>query len=223
MKKYTKDEIDAMMTPKGGFTRKTLESIGVSWPPRKGWRDAITIREPRPSRSKEAHAHRDGDIIVYSDGACRPNPGPGAFAAIIITGGTQRQIGGFERTTTNNRMELMAAICALESIPSGSVHLHTDSRYVLDGITTWIHGWIRKGWRTQEKKDVLNKDLWIRLHAQNTRLEVRWTWVRGHSGNPMNELVDSVAAKLLNEGLAVLDDIPEFMDHLNVSRHWKTL
>lgn len=137
-------------------------------------------------------------IVAYTDGACNPNPGPGAYGAVLLYGKNVIEIGGFDSRTTNNRMELMAAIVALESIhESVKVHLHTDSKYVLNGITAWVSGWIRNSWKTKSGSDVLNKDLWQRLHKQNTRLKVRWTWVKGHSGIEYNERADQIAAAYL--------------------------
>lgn len=137
-------------------------------------------------------------IVAYTDGACNPNPGPGAYGAVLLYGTNVIEIGGFDSNTTNNRMELMAAIAALESIHEiVKVHLHTDSRYVLNGITAWVSGWIRNSWKTKSGSDVLNKDLWQRLHKQNTRLKVRWTWVKGHSGIEYNERADQIAAAYL--------------------------
>ena len=153
----------------------------------------------RHSENKVSDKARAFDgIVAYTDGACNPNPGPGAYGVVLLNGPNVIEIGGFDSSTTNNRMELMAAIVALESIhASVKVHLHTDSKYVINGITAWISGWIHNSWKTQSGSDVLNKDLWQRLHKQNTRLKVRWTWVKGHSGIEYNERADQIAAAYL--------------------------
>lgn len=129
------------------------------------------------------------EITIYTDGACRGNPGPGGWGAILISGERHKELSGGEAVTTNNRMELMGAISALEALKKPSrVRLHTDSRYVIDGITQWIHGWIRRGW-----KNVANRDLWERLAAAAKPHEIDWTWVEGHAGDPLNERADKLA------------------------------
>jgi ribonuclease HI len=135
------------------------------------------------------------DVVdVFSDGACSGNPGPGGWGAILRFRGHERELSGFEPDTTNNRMELMAAISALEALTRPCrVRLHTDSRYVRDGITTWIHDWKRRNWRTADKKPVKNVDLWQRLSAALEPHEVEFIWVRGHSGHPENERADALA------------------------------
>ncbi len=133
-------------------------------------------------------------VDVYTDGACSGNPGPGGWGALMISGDNEREISGGESDTTNNRMELMAAIMALETMKRGvEIHLHTDSTYVRDGITKWIHSWKKNGWRTSAKKPVKNADLWQRLEAAADRHEVKWHWVKGHSGHPENERADELA------------------------------
>ncbi|MEQ8747201.1 ribonuclease HI [Pyruvatibacter sp.] len=133
-------------------------------------------------------------VDVYTDGACSGNPGPGGWGAILIAGNNEREISGGEAGTTNNRMELMAAIMALETMTrSVEVHLHTDSTYVRDGITKWIHGWKKNGWRTAAKKPVKNADLWQRLEEAAERHTVEWHWVKGHSGHPLNDRADELA------------------------------
>ena len=128
-------------------------------------------------------------VEIYTDGACSGNPGPGGWAAILVYGEKEKEISGHDDATTNNRMELIASIAALESLKSKcSVDLYTDSTYVKDGITKWIHGWKKKGW-----KDIKNRDLWERLDTANNSHEVRWHWVRGHNGHDMNERVDKLA------------------------------
>ena len=138
-------------------------------------------------------------IIIYTDGACSGNPGPGGWGAILMSGGHRREISGGEAPTTNNRMELMAAISALEALKKPSdVTLYTDSKYVQDGIKSWIHGWKRNGWKTADKKPVKNTELWQRLDAARQRHEITWEWVKGHAGQPENERADELA----REGLA---------------------
>ncbi|MEM7217478.1 MAG: ribonuclease HI [Pseudomonadota bacterium] len=134
-------------------------------------------------------------IAVYTDGACRGNPGPGGWAALIVEAGAEsRMLAEAEPQTTNNRMELMAAIAGLEALaPGARVHLTTDSQYVRQGISSWIKGWKRNGWRTAAGKPVKNKDLWQRLDAAAAPHEVEWFWVKGHSGHPENEAVDAGA------------------------------
>ena len=136
-----------------------------------------------------------GDIVdIFSDGACSGNPGPGGWGAILRYRRHERELSGFEAATTNNRMELMAAIAALEALTRPCrVRLHTDSRYVHDGITTWIHDWKRRNWRTADKKPVKNVDLWQRLAAALQPHQVEFIWVRGHSGHPENERADALA------------------------------
>jgi ribonuclease HI len=144
-------------------------------------------------------------VEIYSDGACRGNPGPGGWGAILRANGAEKEIYGGEAETTNNRMELMAAIRALEALKRPSqVKLYTDSIYVMKGITAWIHDWKRKGWRTADKKPVKNEDLWRRLDELAARHEIEWHWVRGHSGHPENERADALA----NKGIPVASDSP---------------
>jgi len=131
---------------------------------------------------------------VYTDGACSGNPGPGGWGAVLGWQGKTREISGGEAATTNNRMELMAAIAALESLSRPvTVRIHTDSTYVKDGITQWIHRWKRNGWKTANKKPVKNEDLWRRLDAALARHDVSWHWVKGHAGHPGNERADALA------------------------------
>ncbi|MDR3465641.1 MAG: ribonuclease HI [Xanthobacteraceae bacterium] len=133
-------------------------------------------------------------VLVYTDGACSGNPGPGGWGAILRFGEREKELSGGERHTTNNRMELMAAIAALEALKRPAVvDLTTDSQYVRDGITKWIHGWKRNGWRTADKKPVKNVELWQRLDAALGQHEVRWHWVKGHAGHAENERADQLA------------------------------
>jgi ribonuclease HI len=133
-------------------------------------------------------------VIVHTDGACSGNPGPGGWGAILTYGEHEKELKGGEPHTTNNRMELMAAIAALEALKKHStVELHTDSKYVHDGISKWIHGWKRNGWKTADKKPVKNMDLWQRLDAAIKHHDVHWRWVKGHAGHEMNERADRLA------------------------------
>ena len=138
--------------------------------------------------------HQDGLIEIFTDGACSGNPGPGGWGAILRWRGEEREMSGGEPDTTNNRMEMMAAIRALETLKRpATVRLHTDSAYLRDGITRWIHAWKVKGWKTADKKPVKNVDLWQRLEAAAERHRVEWVWVRGHAGHPENERADALA------------------------------
>jgi ribonuclease HI len=133
-------------------------------------------------------------VLVWTDGACLGNPGPGGWAALLRIGDKERELVGRENVTTNNRMELMAAISALEALKRPvKVVLHTDSKYVLQGATEWVKGWQRRGWRSADNKPVANRDLWERLLAAMAPHEVDWEWVRGHSGHVENERVDKLA------------------------------
>ena len=133
-------------------------------------------------------------IQIYTDGACSGNPGPGGWGEFLRWRGHEKELSGGEPDSTNNRMELMAAIQALESLKRASVvDLHTDSTYVRDGITKWIHGWKRNGWKTSAKKPVKNEDLWKRLDAALADHQVSWHWVKGHSGHPENDRADELA------------------------------
>src|SRR6266446_2358576 len=133
-------------------------------------------------------------VTIFTDGACSGNPGPGGWGAILKFGDTEKELKGGEAHTTNNRMELMAAISALEALKKPcTVALYTDSQYVRQGITGWIHGWKKNGWRTSDKKPVKNVDLWQRLDAALKAHEVRWHWVKGHAGHGENERADQLA------------------------------
>ncbi len=138
-------------------------------------------------------------VEVFTDGACSGNPGPGGWGAILRYGDTVRELNGGEPVTTNNRMELLAAINALEALKRPShVDLHTDSQYVKNGIMNWIHGWKRNGWKTADKKPVKNAELWQRLDDVADLHQVTWHWVKGHAGHPENERADELA----REGMA---------------------
>jgi ribonuclease HI len=135
-----------------------------------------------------------GRVIVHTDGACSGNPGPGGWGVILDYNGTRKELCGGEAMTTNNRMELMAAIMALESLKRPvAVSMHVDSSYVKDGITKWIHGWKRNGWKTADKKPVKNAELWQRLAEALAAHEVHWHWVKGHAGHGDNERADELA------------------------------
>ena len=137
-------------------------------------------------------------VIAYTDGACRGNPGPGGWGVFLQYGQHRKEFSGGEAPTTNNRMELMAAISALESLREPChVTLHTDSKYVLQGLTEWLPGWKKRGWKTADSKPVKNQDLWERLDAAAARHQVDWKWVKGHAGDPGNENAD----RLANQGL----------------------
>ncbi|MGR9086967.1 MAG: ribonuclease HI [Gammaproteobacteria bacterium] len=133
-------------------------------------------------------------VIIYTDGACRGNPGPGGWGVLLNYKGKSRELYGGERATTNNRMELMAAIQGLEALKKNcKVEINTDSKYVLQGITEWMHNWKKKGWKTAGNKPVKNEDLWRRLDAAIACHDVKWVWVKGHSGNNGNERADELA------------------------------
>lgn len=135
-----------------------------------------------------------GEVEIYTDGACLGNPGPGGWAALLVRGGNEKEISGGTLDTTNNRMELMAAISGLEALKRPCrVLLVTDSQYVMRGVEEWMAGWRRNGWRTSARKPVKNRDLWERLDAALAQHTVRWEWVRGHTGHPQNERVDELA------------------------------
>jgi ribonuclease HI len=133
-------------------------------------------------------------VTIYTDGACSGNPGPGGWGAVLIYGEKEKELSGGETETTNNRMELMAAIKALGALKDNCVvDLYTDSNYVRHGIMTWIHDWKKRGWKTADKKPVKNVDLWQALDEAAAKHQVTWHWVKGHSGHPLNERVDALA------------------------------
>ena len=138
-------------------------------------------------------------IKVYTDGSCLENPGKGGWAAIIIVDGKKTEIKGSKENTTNNQMELLAPINALKNIPKGSkVQIFTDSKYVKSGITEWIHNWKRNGWKTADKKDVKNKDLWTELDELSSYFKIEWSWVKAHSTDELNNKVDLLARSSAN-------------------------
>jgi ribonuclease HI len=133
---------------------------------------------------------------IWTDGACSGNPGPGGWGALLKSNGVETEMFGGEPATTNNRMELMGAIMALEAIPPGSkVILHTDSQYVMKGLNEWMKGWKRNGWKNAAKEPVKNKELWIRLDVAANTHKIDWRWVKGHAGDPGNERADALARK----------------------------
>jgi ribonuclease HI len=143
---------------------------------------------------QERSSPRGAAIDIWTDGACSGNPGPGGWGAVLKAGSATKEISGGERETTNNRMELTAAIMGLEALKRPcTVSLHTDSEYLRNGVTNWIHGWKRNGWRTADKKPVKNIDLWQRLDEATKAHAIAWKWVKGHAGDPMNERCDELA------------------------------
>ncbi len=138
-------------------------------------------------------------VTAYTDGACSGNPGPGGWGAILLFGAHRKELCGGESPTTNNRMELLAAIMALEALSRPcDIDLHTDSQYLRNGVMQWIHGWKRNGWKTASKQPVKNEDLWKRLDAAQARHNIEWHWVKGHAGHELNERADELA----REGMA---------------------
>jgi ribonuclease HI len=146
-------------------------------------------------------------VVIHTDGACSGNPGPGGWGAILHYGEHEKELKGGELQTTNNRMELMAAIMALEALKrTCTVELHTDSQYLRQGITSWIHNWKRNGWKTSDKKPVKNADLWQRLEAALGHHKINWHWVKGHAGHDLNERADELARAGLAETRAAARD-----------------
>lgn len=147
-------------------------------------------------------ANGSTSLEIYTDGACRGNPGPGGWGALLVYGDKRKELFGGEPETTNNRMELAAAINALSSLNRGcELTLYTDSQYVRKGILEWIQGWKQRGWKTAAKKPVKNSDLWRQLDEQVARHKINWVWVKGHSGNPGNEFADQLANRGIDEQL----------------------
>lgn len=139
-------------------------------------------------------------VEIYTDGACRGNPGPGGWGAVLRSGKHEKELFGGEQETTNNRMEMTAVVEALSALKNPSdVTLTTDSQYVRKGITEWIHNWKKNGWKTAAKKDVKNADLWQKIDALSAQHTIRWEWVKGHSGHPDNERVDDLANRGIDE------------------------
>jgi ribonuclease HI len=143
-------------------------------------------------------------VEIYTDGACRGNPGPGGWAALLVAGAERKEVSGFEAMTTNNRMELTAAIGGLGALKRRcAVKLYTDSKYVLQGITEWLPNWKARGWRTAAREPVKNQDLWQLLDAAAATQDIQWIWVKGHAGNHGNEYVDRLANDAIDRMLAV--------------------
>ena len=139
-------------------------------------------------------------VDIYTDGACRGNPGPGGWGALLIYNDARKTIYGGEKDTTNNRMEMIAVIEALKLIKSDcEISLYTDSKYVMDGVNKWLSGWKQKDWKTSNKKPVKNQDLWESIDACITKHNIEWHWVKGHAGNPGNELADELANRGIDE------------------------
>ncbi len=144
-------------------------------------------------------------VVIYTDGGCRGNPGPGGWAYIIKSGDLELSSSGGDLATTNNKMELTAVIRSLETIlkdpvlAKKDIDLHTDSQYVKNGISSWINNWIRNGWKTAAKKPVKNKELWIELKEVSDKLNVTWKWVKGHAGNPLNEACDQMVGEEMSK------------------------
>ncbi|MCL5061812.1 MAG: ribonuclease HI [Nitrospirae bacterium] len=139
-------------------------------------------------------------VEIYTDGACSGNPGIGGFGAILRSGGKEKEISGYDEMTTNNRMELLAVISALEALKKPCrVTITTDSNYVVKGMTEWIHGWIKNNWKNSQKKDVLNRDLWERLLKASSRHDVNWVWIKGHNGHIENERCDALAREAIKK------------------------
>ena len=143
------------------------------------------------------------DIVIFTDGGCQGNPGPGGWGALLQAGSAEKELWGGENDTTNNRMELTAVIRALEALKRRvSVQIHTDSQYVQKGISQWIHNWKKNGWRTADKSPVKNADLWQRLDMLSAKHDITWIWVKGHAGHPENERADRLANRGIDELLA---------------------
>nr|WP_183323960.1 ribonuclease HI [Halomonas cerina] len=143
------------------------------------------------------------EVTIYTDGACRGNPGPGGWGALLVSGRHQKPLKGHEARTTNNRMELMAALMSLRELKRPCrVALWTDSEYLRRGITEWIHGWLQRDWRTASRKSVKNAELWRELYEETHRHRIVWHWVKGHSGHPGNERADKLANEAIDELLA---------------------
>jgi ribonuclease HI len=150
-----------------------------------------------------ASEEKGGTVEIFTDGACSGNPGPGGWGAVLAWNGQEKELSGFEPETTNNRMEMMAAIAALESLSRGmDAVIHTDSRYLHDGITLWLKSWKARGWKTAGKEKVKNQDLWQRLEAALERHRVQWRWVKGHAGHAGNERADALARGAIDSGRA---------------------
>jgi ribonuclease HI len=158
----------------------------------------------------ESPAATEPEVEIFTDGACRGNPGPGGWAAILRYRGTERELTGGEAATTNNRMEMMAAIAALEALKRPCrARLYTDSQYLRDGIMQWLSSWKARNWRTADKKPVKNIDLWQRLDRASAPHQLEWLWVRGHAGHPENERADALARGAIPHPGAIADQPPK--------------
>jgi ribonuclease HI len=161
------------------------------------------MKTPKPEATTDEASDAGDAIVIYADGACKGNPGPGGWGAWLRHGTHEKELWGGERQTTNNRMELTAVIRALSALKRPSVvRVITDSEYVRQGITTWIHGWKQRGWRTAAKQPVKNIDLWQQLDELAQRHRVTWQWVKGHSGDPGNERADALANRGVHDASA---------------------
>jgi ribonuclease HI len=159
-----------------------------------------------PGRDAAAATTGDKVVEIHTDGGCSGNPGPGGWGAVLRWRGHERELSGFEPDTTNNRMELMAAIAALESLKRPmQVRLVTDSTYLRKGITEWLRSWKARGWRTADKKPVKNVDLWQRLDEATSGHTIDWAWTKGHAGDPLNERADELATQAIKDGVAALN------------------
>jgi ribonuclease HI len=151
-------------------------------------------------KSNHMQKEQKPHVEIYADGACSGNPGVGGFGAILRFGEKEKEISGCDKMTTNNRMELLAVISALEALKKPcSITITTDSNYVVKGMTEWIQSWIMNKWKTSQKKDVLNRDLWERLLKASSRHEIKWKWIKGHNGHPENERCDELARKAIKK------------------------
>ena len=163
-----------------------------------------------PGRLRPAGQPDHGVVEIFTDGACSPNPGPGGWGAVLLYGRHRREICGGAPATTNNRMEIMAAIRGLESLTRPcDVHVHTDSEYLRKGVTQWLAVWKRNGWNTREKKPVKNADLWQRLDSVSRGHQVQWFWVKGHAGHPENERADELAGQGAAGAMQAVDARPD--------------
>src|SRR5580658_7769524 len=189
--------------PAGRLARRTAGCHGAAeGPARICAKASLPPESQKPARLRSDWAVNAvlPHVVIHTDGACSGNPGPGGWGAILTFGDHEKELKGGEADTTNNRMELMAAISALEALKKPCrVDLHTDSQYLRNGITTWIGNWKQNGWRTANKKPVKNADLWKRLEAALGEHQIRWHWVRGHAGHDMNERADLLAREAIAE------------------------
>lgn len=153
-----------------------------------------------PLNDQTADLAGEERVLLFTDGACSGNPGPGGWAALLRYRTQERELSGGEPATTNNRMEMLAVICGLEALKRPMpVRIYTDSQYVMKGVTAWLAGWKRRGWKTADRQPVKNVDLWQRLEAALSRHQVEWQWVRGHDGHPENERVDALARAAIGQ------------------------